>query len=372
MTVVVGAGIIGLSLAFELQERGLEVTLIADRDHAGTATHTAAGMLAPVSEADVEDPRLVPFALDSLQRYPALIERVEATSGMTCGYRDEGLLWVALHRDHRAELEHLQHFMAARGFELELLGSRALRRLEPALTPRAVGGARVAGDHQVDPRVLRAALKQAVTARGAQWLQGRVVGIETDDQALSGLQIEHSDGAGARLPCSRAVLATGAWLGQGLAGLDQNWSLRPVKGQVVRLAGKPLLEHVVRTPDVYLVPRHDGRLVIGASAEEAGFDTRPMAGPVLDLLRHAVAAVPEIQELELEEVSVGLRPATADHLPVVGASSIPGLHVAGGHYRNGILLAAATAWHLAAQIADDTPAEALSAFNPKRFQQDSR
>lgn len=364
--IVAGAGIIGLTLAFELLELGVDVQVLVAEPESGTATHTAAGMLAPASEADVEHPDLVPFALDSRCRYPHLIERVEAASGQACGYRDQGFLWVALHRDHRAEIEHLQGFMAQRSLQAQMLTSKALRRLEPALSPRVVGGCHIAMDHQVDPRALRAALLAAIAARGGNLIA---------DAALAGVVVEAGKVTGVRaqrprstetLACDHAVLALGAWLERPIDGLPWRWQMRPIKGQVLRLRGTPLLEHVVRTPDVYLVPRADGRLIIGASAEEQGFDTRAMAGPTFELLRHAIAAVPEIQELELEEISVGLRPATADHLPIIGQTDIDGLWVSGGHFRNGILLAAGSAWHLARQLVSGDPAATLAAFAPTR------
>ncbi len=366
--VIAGAGIIGLALAFELQERGERVKILMPEDEAGTATLTAAGMLAPVSEADVEHVHLVPLALDSLTRYPDFVARVQAASGRPCGYRSEGTLWVALHRDHRAELEHLLTFMDHRGLSAERLDARSLRRLEPGLSPRAVGGYRIPADHQVDPRALRLALLEALDRRGAELESGcRAVGLELRAGALAGLRVAYGERREV-LPCTRVVLANGAWLGHDFDGALPDCGVRPVRGQVLRLAGPVLLQHVIRTPDVYLVPRADGRLIVGASSEERGFDGRNSAGATHDLLRHAIAAVPEIAELELEEISVGFRPATRDHLPVIGATAIRGLFLCGGHFRNGVLLAPASAALLADSIHLERTDAALAPFSPRRFE----
>ncbi|TVS13329.1 MAG: glycine oxidase ThiO [Gammaproteobacteria bacterium] len=366
--VIAGAGVIGLALAFELQERGERVKILMPEDEAGTATLTAAGMLAPVSEADVEHTDLVPLALDSLARYPNFIDRVQAAAGRHCDYRTEGTLWVALHRDHRAELEHLLAFMNHRGLSAERLDARSLRRLEPGLSPRTVGGYRISADHQVDPRALRLALLEALTLRGAELESScRAVGLECRGGVLTGIKVAYGDRQ-AVLPCTRAVLANGAWLGHDFDGALPDCGVRPVRGQVLRLTGPVLLQHVIRTPDVYLVPRADGRLVVGASSEERGFDGRNSAGATHDLLRHAIAAVPEIAELEIEEISVGFRPATRDHLPVIGATAVSGLFLCGGHFRNGVLLAPASAALLAETIHREWADAALAPFSPRRFE----
>ncbi len=367
--VVAGGGIIGLAVAFELLQRDLEVAVLLPEDETGTATETAAGMLAPVSEADVEHPDLVPLALDSLKRYPDFVSRVESASGLTCGYRDEGTLWVALHRDHRAELAHLAGFMADRQLTAERLDAKALRRREPRLSPRTVGGYFVPGDYQVDPRALRAALLTALARGGAEIRQAcRALGVELAKGKLEGLLVADVHGR-STLPCSQAVLATGAWLGKDFAAPLPDCGMRPVRGQVLRLRGPSLIEHVIRTPDVYLVPRGDGRLIVGASSEERGFDCSNSAGATHELLRHAIATLPEVAELELEEIAVGLRPATRDHLPVIGETATAGLHLCGGHFRNGVLLAPASAALLAQAIATGQQSEQLHAFSPRRFEE---
>ncbi len=367
--VIAGAGIIGLSVAFELLEQGFAVRVLAPAEETGTATLTAAGMLAPVSEADVEHVDLIPLALDSLGRYPEFVRRVEAASRMICGYRSEGTLWVALQRDHRAELDHLLDFMADRGMAAERLDARSLRRLEPALSPRVVAGCRIPGDHQVDPRAMREALFEAIKQLGGQVIEARACGVDTDEGQLKGLWIERQgENKPEWLACERAVLATGAWLGKDFQGTLPPCGMRPVWGQVLRLRGEPILDHVIRTPDVYLVPRADGRLIIGASSEERGFDASARAGATYELLRHAIAAVPEIAELELEEVSVGFRPVTRDHLPVIGATGTSGLHLCGGHFRNGILLAPGSAAALAASMIAGQDHAELAPFSPRRFE----
>jgi len=175
-----------------------------------------------------------------------------------------------------------------------------------------------------------------------------------------------------RLRAGVVVNAAGAWSTETIDLTTSLPTVRPVKGQILRLRGEGLIQHVIRTPDVYLIPRADGRLLIGATVEEMGYDSQPSAGAVMDLLRHAWEALPGCYDLEFEAVDVGLRPATADHQPLIGPTEIEGLFVATGHYRNGVLLAPVTAWMLCAMILGEGLDEAngvkvdLEAFDPRR------
>ena len=417
--VVIGGGIIGLSIAYEACRRGRPVVLVDKLRCGGGATPVAAGMLAPVSEADPSLPAMIELGLESCRLYPDFVAGIERQTGLDCGYRREGTLAIALNRDHREQLEHRARAHQELGLEAEHLSGREVLKLEPALSPRVVGGLRTEIDRQVDPRLLATALRRAAEDGGAAIVEGaELAALHHDEggllvavtlrEAASGPReavANCSEGgatvtgggpeaspprvgapgaagematdrgpavaSGARrwertVRASSVVLCAGVWTRELLPELAA-LPLYPVKGQVIRLYGDLPLDHVVVTPDAYLVPRRSGELVIGASAEEQGFDERPTAGVAMDLLAHAWRALPSIYELEICEINVGLRPALRDHLPAIGALDLPGVFVATGHYRNGIMLAPVTAKHLVDAIESGEAPAALAHFDPLRF-----
>jgi glycine oxidase len=363
--VVAGGGIIGLAVAWELTRRGRQVLVLeASEGSADAAARVAAGMLAPVSEADLSHPELTRLSIESASRYEAWAGALAAASGLDVGYEPTGTLIVALHRDHMAEIEHLRAFQRDRGLSADPLTRAEAREMEPALAPAVVGGVRVPGDRQVDPRRVLTALRAALATAGAEVRDGaRVSGI--DGAGATRLVRFERAGASAEVEAAQVVLASGAWSAEvRIAGLDL--PMRPIRGEVLRLRGERLLRHVVRTPDVYLVPRADGELVVGATMEERGFDRRSRAGDVLDLLTEAARALPGMRELSLEECAVGFRPALRDHLPAIGEAS-PGMFVATGHLRDGVLLTPVTAQLLADVMCGAEPDPLLAAFSPTRF-----
>jgi glycine oxidase len=364
---VVGGGVVGLSVAYELARRGRQVLVLDRGEHAGVATHAAAGMLAPTSEADLTERALVALELESLARYPEFVAGIERVTGQSCGLRTEGTLWVALNRDQDGDLERLFAMQRAKGLDAYRLSADQVLEREPHLSGRIVAGLVAEGDHQVDPRALASALRAAIARLGGTVGTGcRVTRIEHAGGAVRAV----AGTAGDRpfvVPCAVAVLAGGVWSGEVDAPLPP-LGLRPVKGQIVRLAGPELVRHVVRSPDVYLVPRRSGELLIGATMEEQGLDARPMAGAVLDLLREAWRVLPGVYDLAVSELSVGFRPAVRDHLPVIGPAPTRGLYVATGHFRNGVLLAPATAHHLAEWIVGSSAPEALAPFGVERLE----
>jgi glycine oxidase len=365
--VVVGGGVVGLSVAYELARRGRRV-LVVDRDELpGIATRAAAGMLAPTSEADLADRTLVELELDSLRRYPGFIAGIETLTGRSCGHRRDGTLWVALNRDQEGDLERLATMQRAKGLAASWLSARDTLAREPHLSGRVVSGLLIDGDHQVDPRALAAALRTAIAALGGQVVTGcRATRIDDEAGRVRGVSGD-VDGEAFRVACEVAVLAAGVWSGEVTAPLPP-LGLRPVKGQLVRLAGPELVRHVVRSPDVYLVPRRGGELLLGATMEEQGLDALPTAGAILDLLREAWRILPGVYDLAVIELSVGFRPAVRDHRPVIGAAATRGLYVATGHFRNGVLLSPATAHYLAEWIAEGVPPLALESFGVERLE----
>jgi glycine oxidase len=365
--IVVGGGVTGLAVAYELARRGREV-LVLDRDDVpGVATRAAAGMLAPTSEADLAERSLVDLERDSLERYPAFVAGIEGLSGQSCGYRTEGTLWVALNRDQEGDLERLHAMQRAKALPARRLSPEEVLAREPHLAGRIVAGLLAEGDHQVDPRALLRALRTALARLGANVIDGgRAVRVEHAAgrvEAVSGVAGE----AAFRVGSETVVLAAGVW-SEDVAAPAPPLGLRPVKGQLVRLFGPELIQHVVRSPDVYLVPRRGGELLVGATMEEQGLDALPTAGALLDLLREAWRLVPGVYDLAVTELSVGFRPAVRDHQPVIGATATRGLYVATGHFRNGVLLAPATAHHLAEWIVTGSAPAALAPFRIERLE----
>ena len=255
----------------------------------------------------------------------------------------------------------------AKGLAARRLTAEEARAREPHLSGRIVGALLAEGDHQVDPRALAQTIAAALTGLGGRLGLGcRATRIEEragQVEAVSGMA-----GASAfRVQSEVVVLAGGVW-SEDVAGPVPELGLRPVKGQLVRLTGPELVHHVVRSPDVYLVPRRGGELLVGATMEEQGFDALPRAGAVLDLLREGWRLLPGIDDLAVAELSVGFRPAVRDHLPVIGGTATRGLYVATGHFRNGVLLAPATAHHLAEWIVSGTAPPALASFGVERLE----
>jgi glycine oxidase len=387
--IVVGAGVIGLAIAWRCAQRGLTVTAVdgdiqrpapagdvSDPGAAGRlsaapagAWHTAAGMLAPVTELHYEGRDLLALNVESAARYPAFAAELADATGLDIGYRTCGTVQVAWDAADLADLRALHAFQASLGIASELLSGRDLRGVSPILAAGLPGGLWAAGDHQVDNRRLRAALFTAARTAGVDVQPGTVARIEATDDRVSGVTLAD----GTRLTADHTVLAAGAW-SRGIEGMpdDVRPPVRPVKGQTLRLQAAPgLLPHVVRGSvkghHVYVVPRANGELVVGASSEEAGFDVRPRTGAVYDLLRDATAFIPELSEVTFTEVSTSVRPGSPDNAPLIGATRLDGLVIATGHYRNGILLTPVTGDEITTLITDGKVPAILTPFAPDRF-----
>jgi glycine oxidase len=364
--VVVGGGVIGLGIAWRAARAGMAVTVV-DQDPGRGASWAAAGMLAPVTEVHYGERPLLGLNLAAAERWPAFAAEVEEAGGRPVGYRPGGTLAVARDADDNAALEDLYRFQLGCGLQVERLRSRECRRLEPGLAPSIRGGVLAAGDHQVDNRALVEALLAAADRAGAQILSGRVAELTTDGDRVTGVVLA----AGETLAAGTVVLAAGCWSG-GIGGVAAEAlpPVRPVKGQLLYLRGpaaQPLCQRNVRGLEVYVVPRGDGRVVVGATVEEQGFDTRVTAGAVHDLLRAAMELLPDVAELELVETVVGLRPGSPDNAPMIGPAGPEGLVVATGHYRNGILLTPVTADAVAELLATGRVPDLIAPFGPDRF-----
>jgi glycine oxidase len=361
--VVVGGGVIGLAVAWRAAQRGLAVRVIERGELGGGASYVAAGMLAPVTEADPGELALLELGLRSAAEWPAFAAELTEASGHDPGLRRCGALVVARDRDEAEALERELELRRELGLGVERLRPSAARRLEPALAPTIRLALAVPGDHATDPRATVAALAEAGRRVGVDLCTGVTVErIECEGAKIAGVRLT----GGEVVAAGRVVVAGGAWSGA-VGGLPEI-SLRPVKGQILRLRdphGPGLLDRIVRFEGGYLVPRGDGRYVLGATTEERGFDTTVTVGGLYELLRDAGELVPGIHELVVEESAAGLRPATPDNAPLLGEDpEIEGLHWATGHHRNGILLAPATAQIVVAALEG---VAAPPAFAPRRF-----
>jgi glycine oxidase len=361
--VVIGAGLIGLACAWRARERGLSVLVLDRAPSVGAGTSdVAAGMLAPVTEADFGEEGPLRVNLLARERWPGFAAELEEVTGLPTGYRDSGALVVAADRDDAEALRRLHHFQRELGLASEWLPPSRCRALEPGLSPRIAGGILAPQDGSADPRATVRALAAAVDELE---LGVEVEAIEHDGAAVTGVRTS----AGA-IACEQVVVAAGPW-SAALAPLGDGPPVRPVKGQILELRTRGAMpepfERVLRTPRCYLVARGDGRVVLGATVEEQGFDTTVTADGVFRLLEAAWEVLPEVGELELVGARAGLRPATPDNAPVLGAGELDGLIWATGHWRNGVLLAPLTGDAVAALLAGDELPEEFDALAPARF-----
>ncbi len=363
---IVGGGTVGLSIGFELVRRGTPVTLF-EKETAGRGTsYQAAGMLAPDAEIEFEERELYDFNRESLRRWPDFADRVEAASGQSVDYRDEGTLIVADDRDAAEALERLYEFQRDQGLDVKWLTGAEARDVEPFVAPSLAAAVYAPSDHQVDNRRLVGALRTAFKAEGGTLHEETPVEAVVPDEDVPAVRTA----GGERIEGNRVVVAAGVWSRE-LDGLtpDATPPVRPVKGQSLQLRSKrPFdLQHVIRGPEAYLAPKSDGRIVMGATSEEMGFDTTVTAGGLYDLLEGGWEVVPGIRDLPVDETWAGLRPASRDHAPLLGRSAAPGVLMATGHYRHGILLTPITAEEMARLIRTGETSDWLRPFSPRRF-----
>jgi len=361
--IVIGAGIVGCAIAYELARRGASVQVVEERTAGMGATQAAAGILAPYLEVRAH-PAFLALAVRSLGLFDDFVSRVQADGGLSVQYRRSGTLQVAMNEEGLRELRQSAAQLEAQGIAPGLLDAQAVRAEEPQLGHDVVGGLIVPTHGFVAAGDLVRALAAAARRHGAQVIEGRHVrrisnvngdvAVETDHGSLSG---------------SAVVLAAGSWSGRiDIAGVSPV-PVRPIRGQLLRLAwkGSPL-GRVVWADRCYLVPWDDGTLLVGATVEDAGFDERNTVAGVRDLLEAASEVVPGAWTAGFVEARAGLRPASADLLPIVGRSTvIPNLIYATAHYRNGILLAPLTAVLVADAILDNRIDPALATLSPQRF-----
>lgn len=373
MIVIVGGGICGLAIGWRLAQAGAPVTVL-ERGEAGMeATWAAAGMLAPQIEAEHGEEVLLPLALASRALWPDFAKELKSATGIDTDYRTEGTLLVALDRDDREHLEHRYDYFRTLDLEIEMLSGYQARQREPHLARGVTGALYSPEDHQVDNRKVAIALKAALVSAGGILREG----VEVEEIVYSGGRVTGVIAGAGEIDATTVVLAAGAW-SRNLPGIPDaaRPPVRPLKGQMLAIQmdpGAPLLKHVVWgpgnaiVPAIYLAPKSDGRLIVGATVEEMGFDTGLTAGGMLELLRYAWETLPGIYDLPLVESWAGLRPASRDDAPILGASGVDGLVMATGHHRNGILLAPITATVIADYILEGKLAAIAQPFLLERF-----
>ena len=363
----------GLGIAWRLAQSGCPVT-VYDRAEAGRgASWAAAGMLAAAVETEPGEEKLLALTLESQRLWPDFARELEAASGISIDYRDEGTMVVALTRDDAEQLRFTYEFQKSLGLELSWLSGADARRREPHLRPGIPGAVLSLRDHQVENRLLGRALAEAARRAGAVLYEHCPVReVEFAHERACGVMTERGHDR-----ADVVVLAAGAWSRE-IGGIPRSHlpPVRPIKGQMLALRmdpKAPLLRHVMWLPrGGYLVPRRDGRLIVGGTVEERGFDDSVTAGGLLALIEGAWRAVPAIEELPLDEAWVGFRPGSRDDAPMLGPSGIDRLVIATGHHRNGILLTPITAQSISAYILTGRMPQSAESFDPGRFLDDRR
>ena len=365
---IIGAGVIGLGIAWRLAMRGVPVAVFDKGVCGAGASHAAAGMLAACAEAEPGEEALVTLGRASQARWPAFAAELKQASGVDVGLRPEGTLVVALTSDDQARLSHQLVFQQKLGLPLQWITAAETRRREPHLAGKLAGAVFSPEDTQVDNRKLAAALRIAAEAAGAGISEHQAVKtISNDAGRVDGIVLAD----GRKVAADVVVLAAGAW-SRSIEGLapELRPPVRPIKGQMLALRmdpTAPLLTHVVWAPGAYLVPRLDGRLLVGATVEEKGYDTSLTAGGILTLLEAAWRVVPAVEELPIDEMWVGHRPGSRDDAPILGTGLIDGLIYATGHHRNGILLTPITADAIAELVFEGAADPAIRPFSIERF-----
>jgi len=360
---IIGAGIMGTSAAWELARHGVQCLVLERSVPGAEASSAAAGILGAQAEAHAPGP-MSELCLKSRARYAKFAATLGKETRIDVGYRECGVLRVGFERAAVTKLQRDSAWQSKHRLTVERLATRDLTALEPALSPKLSGGVRFAADSRVDPKALLRALHIAALGRGVRFQSGAYVRrVALEDERAVGVVLDD----GSVLRARNVVVAAGSWtsLIDGL-GLPAGRVI-PARGQIVELElPTPPLSHVVFGPGAYLVPRDDGRILIGSTLEFVGYEREVTAGAVRDLLLHATALVPALERATLRGTWSNFRPYTEDELPLLGRTQIPGLFLSTGHYRNGILLAPISAEIVRAAVLGQRAPLSLDAFSPER------
>ncbi len=363
-----GGGLIGMGIAYELAKRGASVTIFDRAEPGRAASWAGAGMLAPFSE-EMPDPALLALCRDSLAAYPAFVDELRERTGLNAQLLAAGTLHVALDAADADGLVDRAARYGRNGGTVALLDRRETLEREPAVARTVAGSIFIANEAQVDNRRLGRALGAACAAVGVRFEQVETLALEFDARRVRGLRTVRGF-----VPASVVVNAAGAWAGA-LAGVPAQARIpvSPIAGEMLALAVPRGFAHALLWHgSTYLVPRSDGRLLVGATVVERGFDARVTAAGVQHLLASALRVAPTLGDFSVVESWAGLRPGSADGRPYLGATGIAGYVVAAGHYRNGILLTPITARAIADVVLTGRSDVSLAAFSPLRAAPESR
>ncbi|HLF82830.1 MAG TPA: glycine oxidase ThiO [Blastocatellia bacterium] len=361
--IIVGGGVIGCSIAWRLAQAGLKVTVF-ERGRVGCeASRAAAGMLSPQGESQTPGP-FFDLCLRSRAMYRSFAEELSDASGIDVEYKDEGTLFVVLRGEDDEEKTGWAKWQVEAGLPLEHVSADDIRKIEPAVTESATRAIFLPEEHQIENRRVMDALEVAMKRAGVELIESaEVTALATERGKVTGVA-----SGGRRLDAGVVVLAAGTWSSRLLEPLGLNVKVTPVRGQMIALrGGAPPINRVLHSTSVYVVPRRDGRILIGATVEQAGFRKAVTARAIKHLLSAAVELVPSLGELEIVETWSGLRPDTIDHLPIIGPGGIDNLLLATGHFRNGILLAPITADLITETLQSGKEPEMLRPFSVDRY-----
>ena len=360
---IIGGGIMGTASAWELARHGARVTVLERSVPGAEASSAAAGILGAQAEAH-HPGAMAELCLASRARYAKFARALSDETNIDVGYRASGVMRVAFERAKASALGKENSWQKTRKLQVETLTAKSIAALEPELSPKLVGGVRFADDARVDPKALLRALHIAALARGVKFQSGAFVRrVVVEGERAVGVALDD----GKVLRASSIVVAAGSWtsLIDGL-GLPSG-RVVPARGQIVELElSAPVLSHVVFGPGAYLVPRDDGRVLVGSTLEFVGYEKRVTAAAVRDLLTHAIALVPALGNAEIRDTWSNFRPYTEDELPLLGRTRIASLFLSTGHYRNGILLAPISAEIVRAAVLGQREPVSLAAFRPER------
>jgi glycine oxidase len=365
--VVIGGGLIGCSIALRLAQAGLRVTVLERSAPGAEASSAAAGMLSPQSEG-IEPGPFFELCMASRRMYPKFTREVEALSGLKVDYRRDGTLLVATCARERRELEELVRAHQAMGLSLTALRGKALRSVVPGLSRGIDRGLFLAGDHSVDNEKLSAAAAVACARLGVRIISGATVTRLVEKSGrIARAEWRNERGVTKRISAGTFVIAAGCWSAAVVRPLGIDLPMRPCHGQMMEFEAPRPLPLVVRAGHTYLVPRSENRIVVGTTSEYAGFEKKVTAAGLNSLLTGALRILPEMQDSKFLRAWAGLRPDTADHLPILGRGRIPNLIFATGHFRNGILLAPITAQIVRDLVERDASSVPIESYRPTRF-----
>lgn len=355
-----------MSVGWQLAKKGMDVEIL-ERDKAGKgAGWVAAGMLAPQAELGFEELELFNLCRTSQQLFPRFLEELSMDGGGDVSLDKCGTLMVGFDRDDTERLKRLYDFRMKIGVPAKWITGAEAKELEPLLSPKCASAIWIEEDSQIDNRQFLNALKKAFENCGGRLYEDHTVeSVNIKNNRVQGIRVHDLD-----IEFDYVLVCAGSW-SKTIAGIPGNLlpPVHPVKGQIISLRMNDSFElnHAVRNDNVYLVPKTDGRLVVGATVEDMGYDLNPTAGAVMEMLRDAWEAVPAVYYLNIESIDVGLRPGSVDNAPIVSGCSVEGLYFATGHYRSGILLAPATAYELSSWIQTGKKSELLSSYGISRF-----